>query len=174
MPAPALSTPDLSVIAPPTEAPAASSFYVRVRIKNNGTESLRACDTAEGARAPEAPCFAVAYRRDKRPPRLAFSRVEVAPVLARSLFVPPGESMERLVRIPTASRGSEQSVFLYLVTGGAGGFDWREVALQIRLGPPPPEVRRAIWTVWTLLALYLTLTALGIWWAVRRPGRRSA
>ncbi len=162
------------MVSLPTEAPTASSFYVPIRIENRGTEPLPTCDTAEGAQPPDHPCFAVAYRRDKRPPRLAFSRVEVAPILARSLFVPPGETMERLVRIPTASRGSEQSVFLYLVTGDAARFNWTEVPLQIKLGPPPPEVRRAIWTAWSLLALYLALTALGIRWALRRPRPRSA
>ena len=175
LPAPALAVPPvLSMVSAPSEAPAAASFYVSVRIENLGTTDLHACDTAEGAPPPESPCFAVAYRRDKRPPRLAFSRVEVAPVLARSLFVPPGESMERLVRIPTASGGSEQSVFLYLVTGGAGRFDWQEVPIRVRLGPPPPEVRRAIWTAWSLLALYVVLLALGIRWALRRPRPRTA
>jgi hypothetical protein len=162
------------VLSSPSEAPAASSFYVRIGIDNNGTHPLHVCDTAETAAPPDAPCFAVAYRRDKRPPRLAFSRVEVAPVLARSIFVPPGQRMERLVRIPTASRGAEQRFFLYLVIGGAGRLDWKEVPLQIRLGPPPPAVRRAIWTAWALLALYVVLMALGIWWAVKRPADRQA
>jgi len=168
--APAASAPpELSVIDPPSEAPTAASFYVRVQIANRGTEPLHACDTSEGAPPPETACFAVAYRRDKRPPRLAFSRVEVAPVLARSLFVPPGETMERLVRIPTASRGTEQSVYLYLVTGGGGRFEWKEAPLQLRLGAPPAQVRRAIWSTRSLLAVYLALLALGIWWSVRRP-----
>ena len=161
--------PELRLIDPPAVAPAAASFYVRVQIANRGTEPLHACDTSEIAPPPEAACFAVAYRRDKRPPRLAFSRVEVAPVLARSLFVPPGETMERLVRIPTASRGTEQSVYLYLVTGGGGRFEWKEVPLRLRLESPPAEVRRAIWSTRALLAVYLALLALGIWWSARRP-----
>jgi hypothetical protein len=167
-------TTELSVIDPPSEAPAAASFYVRVKIENKGSEPLRACETADGAAPPEAPCFAVAYRRDKRPPSLTFSRVETAPVLARSLFVPPGEAMERLVRITTASRGSEQKFFLYLIAGGAGHLDWKEVPLQVKLGPPAATVTRTVWTARSLLALYLVLVVLGVWWAVRRPGLGNA
>ncbi len=160
--------PELNVIDAPAEAPAASSFYVRVRIGNGGSEPLRVCDTAEGAPLPDRPCFAIAYRRDKRPPRLVFWRVEVAPVLARSVGVPPGEVMERLVRIPTASSGSEQSVYLYLVTGTTGRLDWKEVPLRVKLGPPPPEVRRTVLVAWSLLVLYVAVTA----WLVGRVMRR--
>jgi hypothetical protein len=156
--------PQMTVVAPPTEAPRTSSLWLRVRIENGGAESLHPCNTAEGAPPPNAPCFAVAYRRDKRPPRLSFTRVEVAPILARSGFVPPGETMERLVRIPTSSRGSEETVFVYLVTGAGGRFEWTEVPLRVRLGPPPAAVQRNVWIAWALLAFYLAAT---IWLIAR-------
>jgi hypothetical protein len=163
--------PQLTVVAPPTEAPRASSFWLRVRITNGGAEALRPCNTAEDAPAPDTPCFAVAYRRDKRPPQLRFSRVETAPVLAQGGFVPPGETMERLVRIPTASRGREQSIFVYLVTGAGGRFEWTEVPLRLRLGPAPTSVRLTVWLAWSLLGLYLVLTG----WLITRVTRpRSA
>jgi hypothetical protein len=163
--------PQLTVVASPTEAPRASSFWLRVRITNGGAEALRPCNTAEDAPPPDTPCFAVAYRRDKRPPQLRFSRVETAPVLAQGGFVPPGETMERLVRIPTASRGREQSIFVYLVTGAGGRFEWTEVPLRLRLGPVPTSVRRTVWLAWSLLGLYLVLTG----WLITRVTRpRSA
>ena len=160
----------LTVVAPPAEAPRSSSLWLRVRIENGGTESLHPCDTAEGAPPPNTPCFAVAYRRDKRPPRLTFTRVEVAPILARSGFVPPRETMERLVRIPTSSHGSEQTVFVYLVTGAAGHFEWTEVRLQVRLGPAPAAVQRTVWIAWTLLAFYLAATTWLIFRVTRQRG----
>ena len=165
------AAPQLTVVAPPTEAPRASSFWLRVRITNDGTEALRPCNTAEGAPPPDTPCFAVAYRRDKRPPQLKFSRVETTPVLAQGGFVPPGETMERLVRIPTASKGKEQSIFVYLVTGAGGRFQWTEVPLRLRLGPAPTGVRRTVWLAWSLLAVYLALTG---WLITRVTRRRSA
>ena len=165
------AAPQLTVVAPPTEAPRASSFWLRVRITNEGTEALRPCNTAEDAPAPVTPCFAVAYRRDKRPPQLKFSRVETTPVLAQGGFVPPGETMERLVRIPTASKGREQSIFVYLVTGAGGRFEWTEVPLRLRLGPAPASVRRTVWLAWSLLAFYLALSA---WLIVRVTRSRSA
>jgi len=158
----------LTAVAPPTEAPRSSSLWLLIKIENGGTESLRPCNTTEGAPPPDAPCFAVAYRRDKRPPQLAFTRVEVAPILARSGFVPPGETMERLVRIPTSSRGSEQTVFVYLVTGAAGRFEWTEVPLRVRLGPAPAAVQRTVWIAWTLLAFYLAATT----WLIARVTRQ--
>jgi hypothetical protein len=162
--------PQLTVVAPPTEAPRASSIWLRVRITNDGAEALRPCNTAEDAPPPDMPCFAIAYRRDKRPPQLRFSRVETAPVLAQGGFVPPGETMERLVRIPTASRGREQSIFVYLVTGASGRFEWTEVPLRLRLEPAPASVRRTVWLAWSLLAFYLALTG---WLIVRVTRRRS-
>lgn len=164
------AAPQLTVVAPPSEAPRAASFWLRVRITNDGTEALRPCNTAEDAPPPATPCFAVVYRRDKRPPQLKFSRVETTPVLAQGGFVPPGETMERLVRIPTASRGREQSIFVYLVTGGDGRFQWTEVPLRLRLGPAPPSIRRTVWLAWSLLAFYLALTA---WLIVRVTRSRS-
>ena len=158
----------MTVVAPPTQAPRSSSIWLRVRIENGGTESLHPCDTADGAPPPNAPCFAVAYRRDKRPPRLTFTRVEVAPILARSGFVPPGETMERLVRIPTSSHGSEQTVFVYLVTGAAGRFEWTEFPLRVGLGPAPAAVQRTVWIARTLLVSYLAATT----WLVARVMRR--
>jgi hypothetical protein len=162
----------LTVVAPPSEAPRASSVWLRIRIENSGAEALRPCNTAEDSPPPDTPCFAVAYRRDKRPPQLRFSRVETSPVLAQGGFVPPGETMERLVRIPTSSRGNDQTVFVYLVTGAGGRFEWTEVPLRIRLGPAPASVTRTVWLAWALLAFYLAITS---WLIARvtRPRRAS-
>jgi hypothetical protein len=97
--------------------------------------------------------------------------VETTPVLAQGGFVPPGETMERLVRIPTASKGNEQSIFVYLITGAGGRFEWTEVPLRLRLGPAPTAVRRTVWLAWSLLALYLVLAG---WLITRVTRRRSA
>jgi hypothetical protein len=112
----------------------------------------------------------MAYRKDKRPPRLLFSRVEVVPVLSRSVFVPPGESIESSFPIPTPDRQGGYFVYLYLIVGESEKLVWKEVPIHVEIKSRASAATRRIWGVRTLLAMYVIGVMVVIYCFLRRHG----
>jgi hypothetical protein len=145
---------EMTVIGYPREVEGLSSFYAKVSISNHGRRPLKACDPSETSGSSGEPCIAVAYRKDKRPPRLLFSRVEMAPVLPSYVPVLPGETIERAVRIPTPDRRGTYIVYLYLISGDPGKLVWNEAPLRVEIMGRAPEATRRIWVARMLFAWY--------------------
>ncbi len=158
---------EMRVVGYPTEVEGLSSFYVRVDIANHGTHPLRPCETSQDDASASETCVTVAYRKDKRPPRFAFSRVEVVPVLPTIVRVAPGETVERTVRIPTPDQGGAYLVYLYLITGEAKQLIWKEVPIRVHIKRRAPEATQRIWVVRALLALYGLGIGGTLYWAMR-------
>ena len=161
---------EVTMVSHEGEAEAAGHFYVRVRVTNHGTGPVRSCDTSIDLVPETESCFAVAYRKDKRPPRLSFSRVEVIRPIRESIL--PGETVEATVPIPTSRSTGKYLVYVYLVTGEGGKLLWREFPLTLNIKRPAPDVTRRILVTRCLLALYVLGTVGMIWWACRTPGAR--
>ncbi len=159
---------EMRVVDYPREVEGLSRFYVRLTVRNLGDHPLRACNTSEDNILPQDACVAVAYRKDKRPPSFRFSRVEVEPVIPTTVSISPGETIQRIVRIPTPDRRGTYRVYLYLITGGPEGLVWDEVPIQVEIRRRAPEATRRIWVAWTLLAIYGVSTGVMIYVARRR------
>jgi hypothetical protein len=176
---------EVTMVSYEREAKAAGSFYVRVRVANHGTVPVRPCDTSVDQVPETESCLAVAYRKDKRPPRLSFSRVEVVPRLDWNVrlapdylsspaleSILPGEIVEASVPIPTSRSTGKYLVYVYLVTGEGGKFLWKEFPLTLNIKRPAPDVTRRILVTRGLLALYVLGTVGMIWWVCRTSGTR--
>jgi len=158
---------EMTMISHEGEAAAAGVFYVRVRVANHGSVPVRPCDTSVDEVSEQEPCVAMAYRKDKRPPRLSFHRVEALQVIQRPIL--PGEIVETSVEIPTSRSRGKYLVYVYLVTGEGGKLLWQEFPLNLDIRGPAPDVTRRILVTRSLLALYVLGTVGMIWWVCRTP-----
>jgi hypothetical protein len=136
---------EITVLGYPREVEGLSSFYVNVSVSNHGRHPLKACDPSQTSGSAGEPCVAVAYRKDKRPPRLLFSRVDMAPVIPSYVPVRPGETIERAVRIPTPERRGTYIVYLYLISGEPRNLIWSEIPLRVEITRRAPEATRRMW-----------------------------
>jgi hypothetical protein len=149
---------EVTVVEYPKQVRARSSFFVRIRITNHGRVAVRPCDTSPNESIAIEACVAVVYRKGKRPPKLAFSAVEVSPVLRPTVSIEPGGVFLTAVELPTPDRKGEYVIYLYSVTGEAGRFVWDETPLTVDVGDPPADVARRLLVSRTFLALYLVGT----------------
>ena len=158
---------ELTMVSHEGEAEAAGRFYVRIRVANHGAVPVRPCDTSVDQIPETESCLAVAYRKDKRPPRLSFSRVEVVRPIRESIL--PGEVVEANLPIPTSRSTGKYLVYVYLVTGEGGQLLWREFPLTLNIKRAASDVSRRILVTRGLLALYVLGTIGMIWWVCRTP-----
>jgi len=156
------------------EAPAHDNFSLRLRIANRGPVDLLECDHSVMEKPPTAPCVAVGFRRDRKPPRVSLSRLDRASLAAGVIPLAPGATAETAVLIPTPGGSRDTAFYFYLVTAGHGTVSWTEQILSVKVGPPPPGLARNIRRTRLLLAAYVIGTAamvMGV--LMRRRATRS-
>ena len=141
------------------EAPAHDNFSLRLRIANRGPVDLLECDHSVMEKPPTAPCVAVGFRRDRKPPRVSLSRLDRASLAASVIPLAPGATAETAVLIPTPGGSRDTAFYFYLVTAGHGTVSWTEQILSVKVGPPPPGLARNIRRTRLLLAAYVIGTA---------------
>ena len=161
---------EVTMVSHDVEAAAAGVFYVRIRVANQGAVPVRPCDTSVDEVSDREPCVAMVYRKNKRPPRLSFSRVEAVDVIHKP--IQPGEIVETSVEIPTPRSRGKYLVYVYLVTSEAGKLSWQEFPLNLDIRGPAPDVIRRTLVTRSLLALYVLGTVGMIWWVCRTPRAR--
>jgi hypothetical protein len=163
---------ELASLTYPGSVPARSSFSARLRIANHGLTALGACDPkVENAPFP-GNCVALAYRKDKRPPRLSFSKVELLPLPGRALPLQPAGSIEASVELPTPDRKGDYVIYLYLIVNRNGQAHWREFPVNVTVGRRPADISRRIFTAQALIGLYV-LATVGMLWCVRRRRQKT-
>jgi hypothetical protein len=161
----------LTILSYPAEAPAASAFFVRVRIVNTGRESLPECQVVDGRIVSDGHCLVLGYRFWRAPKRMAIPSIEPANLLATREVLAPGASVERTVRFQTPRRpprNVEQHVLhVYLVRGPRDALEWTHIAAPLSPGSVPAAVRLREWVTLLLLAIYVSSLAWAVWRAVR-------
>jgi hypothetical protein len=141
------------------QAQAFSTLSVRVQITNDGAAPLSECPRSEAEPSVTPGCVAVAYRGSRRPPQLAFSRLERAPFLPGVMPIAPGATLETTVQVETPRRAKDYVVYLYLVTGAGGQLAWAETVLRVKVGDPPPAIAGNIRRTRLLAAIYVLGTS---------------
>jgi len=156
------------------EALAHDNFSLRLRIANREPVDLLECDPTVIETPPTAPCVAVGFRRNRKPPRVSFSRLDRAWIGAGVIPLAPGATAETAVLIPTPGGSKDTPFYFYLVTAGHGTVSWTEQILNVKVGPLPPRLARNIRRTRLLLAAYVIGTAALIMVVVmRRRATRS-
>jgi hypothetical protein len=167
--------PSIAILDYEKEAESFSTFSVRVRITNDGSVPLPECATSLPDRPEAAPCVAIAYRGDRRPPRVTFSRLDRAVFLPGVIPIPAGATIDTSVQITTPRRAKNYVVYLYLVSGdGSGDLVWKENILPVKVGKPPGEIARNIRRTRLLSALYLVGTSVAVGSVVMARRRRTS
>jgi hypothetical protein len=165
---------ELTVLGYPKEVPAASSFYVRVKLANTGTVPVRGCVVELGRIVSKEPCLTLGYRFWRAPRRLGVPSVDTLQVLSRREVLSPGQTVERAVRLVSSRQIDQGAIHLYAISGRLDELAWVHATLPITVGAAPFEVRRREVVTQALFALYV----LGIGWALAhlimgiRAGRR--
>jgi hypothetical protein len=161
---------ELTVLAAPTEVPAFSSFYLRLRLVNTGSRPLRGCLIELSRLISSEPCAFLGYRFWTPPSRFKVDSVDPLPFLQHSDLLGPGEHLERSVRLVSPRRGRTGTLHLYAVSGPSDALTWTHQPVPITVGPAPFEVRRRELITLALVGVY----ALGVAWSLLRLARGLA
>jgi len=161
---------ELTILNAPTEVPAFSSFYVRVRLVNTGAGPFRGCLIELGKMISKEPCVFLGYRFWKIPTRFKVDSVDPLQMLQHSDILGPGEQIERSVRLVSPRQGRAGTLHLYAVSGRPDALTWVHQPIPITVGAATFEVRRREIITLTLVGVYL----LGIAWALFRLARGFA
>ena len=158
---------ELTILNAPTEVPAFSSFYVRVRLVNTGAGPFRGCLIELGKMISKEPCVFLGYRFWKTPTRFKVDSVDPLQILQHSDILDPGESLERSVRLVSPRQSRTGTLHLYAIGGRPDALAWVHQSLPLTVGPAPFEVRRREVVTLALVGVYL----LGVAWALLRLAR---
>ena len=155
---------ELTVLTAPKEVPAFSSFYVRLRLVNTGSRTLRGCLIELSRLISTEPCVFLGYRFWKAPTRFKVDSVDPLPLLQHSDILGPGEQIERSVRLVSPRQSRTGTLHLYAVSGRPDALTWVHQSVPITVGRAPFEVRRREIVTLALVGVYV----LGIAWALFR------